>query len=94
MAVPTRVRTFGGPLQPSSDPVTVARRAAPRTRVLTLVCEQKPTLRRAHSHRAVTVHAAETTLAIEADGEARVVRRTRPLWLSRHSPGHSSFCAK
>ena len=42
-----------------------------------MVCGQKVALGRVHSHQTVTIHVAETTLAIELDdGETRVVRRT------------------
>jgi hypothetical protein len=40
------------------------------------VCRQKIALGRAHRHQTVTIHVSETTLAIEVDGETRVVRRT------------------
>ena len=71
------VRPAGPPLRPSSEPVTVQRRAS-NTGVIT-VCKQRVALGRAHAHQTVTVHVAETTLAIEADGETRIVRRTTTL---------------
>jgi hypothetical protein len=41
-----------------------------------VVAGQKIAIGPAHSHHTVTVHVAETTLAVEVDGETRVVRRT------------------
>jgi hypothetical protein len=41
-----------------------------------MVCLQKVALGRTHQHQTVTVHVSDTTLAIELDGETRVVRRT------------------
>ena len=42
-----------------------------------MVCGQKVALGRAHRWQTVTIHVADTTLAIELDdGETRVVRRT------------------
>jgi len=37
---------------------------------------QQVALGRTHAHQSVTVHVAESTLAIEVDGETRVIRRT------------------
>jgi hypothetical protein len=36
-------------------------------------------LGRSHRYETVTIHVAETTLAIEVGGETRIVRRTPPL---------------
>ena len=44
---------------------------------LIMVCGQKIALGRAHAGQTVTVHVADTTLAVEfEDAETRVVRRT------------------
>jgi len=71
------VRPVGPPPRPSVEPIRVQRRAS-NTGVIT-VCLQKVALGRAHRHQTVTIHVAETTLAIELDGETRVVRRTTTL---------------
>ena len=68
------VRPAGPPLRPSTEPVTVQRRAS--TEGVIVVAGQKVAIGRAHAHHTVTVHVAETTLAVEADGETRVFRRT------------------
>ena len=45
-----------------------------------MVCGQRVALGRTHQWRALTIHVAETTLAIELDdGETRTVRRTTTL---------------
>ena len=71
------VRPPGPALRPSSEPVTVQRRAS-NTGVIT-VCKQQVALGRAHAHQTVTVHVAEATLAIEVEDETRIVRRTTTL---------------
>jgi hypothetical protein len=43
------------------------------------LCGQKVSLGRSHRYETVTIHVAETTLAIEVGGETRVVRRTTTL---------------
>lgn len=53
-------------------------RRASNTGVIS-VCKQQVALGRAHAHHTVTVHVADTTLAIEVDGDTRVVRRTTTL---------------
>ena len=68
------VRPTGPPPRPSVEPITVQRRAS-NTGVI-MVCLQKVALGRTHRHQTVTVHVSDTTLAIELDGETRVVRRT------------------
>lgn len=68
------VRPAGPPLRPSSDPVTVQRRAS--TEGVIVVAGQKLAIGRAHAQHTVTVHVAETTVTVEADGETRVFRRT------------------
>lgn len=68
------VRPPGPPLRPSQEPVTVQRRAS--NTGIVMVCGQKVALGRTHAHQTVTIHVAETTLAIEVDDETRIVRRT------------------
>ena len=69
------VRPVGPPPRPSTEPITIQRRAS-NTGVV-MVCGQKVALGRAHRYRTVTIHVSKTTLAIELDdGETRVVRRT------------------
>jgi hypothetical protein len=67
-------RPAGPPPRPRSEPVTVQRRVS-ATGVIT-VCRQKIALGRVHAGRTVHVHVSEHTLAIELDGETRIVRRT------------------
>ena len=70
-----RCRPVGPVPRPSTEPVTVQRRAS-NTGVI-MVAGQKVALGRQFQHHTVTVHVSETTLAIELpDGETRVVRRT------------------
>jgi transposase InsO family protein len=69
------VRPVGPPPRPSIEPITVQRRAS--NAGVVMVCGQKIALGRVHRHQTLTIHVAETTLAIELDdGETRVVRRT------------------
>jgi hypothetical protein len=70
-----RSRPPGAPPRPCSEPVTVQRRAS-NTGVI-MVAGQKVALGREYSGRTVSVHVAESTLAIELpDNDTRVVRRT------------------
>lgn len=70
-----RSRPPGTPPRPSSEPVTVQRRAS--NSGVILVAGQKVALGREHAGTTVTVHVAETTLAIELpENDTRVVRRT------------------
>lgn len=70
-----RQRAVGPVPRPSTEPVTVQRRAS-NTGVI-MVAGQKVALGRVHQHQTVTVHVAEQTLAIELpDGDTRVIRRT------------------
>jgi hypothetical protein len=71
------VRPAGPPPRPSAEPVTVQRRAS--NTGIVMVCGQKVALGRAHKYDTVTIHVADTSLAIEVDGETRVVRRTTTL---------------
>lgn len=65
----------GSPPRPSIEPIRVQRRAS-ATGVI-VVAGQKVSLGRVHAGISVTVHVAETTLAIKLpDGEPRIVRRT------------------
>lgn len=44
------------------------------------MCRQKVALGRAHRHQTVTIHVADTTLAVELDDRGtRIVRRTTTL---------------
>jgi transposase InsO family protein len=72
-------RPAGPPPRPSTEPVTVQRRAS-ATGVI-LVARQKIALGRAQAGRTVTVHVAEHTLTIETEGGPRTVTRTttRPI---------------
>ena len=71
-------RPSGPPPRPRSEPVTVQRRAS--STGVVVVCRQKVALGRAHQHQTVTIHVAETTLAVELDDhETRIVRRTTTL---------------
>jgi transposase InsO family protein len=67
-------RAAGPPPRPSTEPVRVQPRASD-TGVI-VVCGQKVALGRIHAGRTVAVHVADTTLAIDLDGDARVVQRT------------------
>jgi hypothetical protein len=65
-----------GPVpRPSTEPITVQRRAS--NSGVIMVAGQKVALGRQLTHHTVTVHVSETTLAIELpDGDTRIVRRT------------------
>lgn len=68
-------RPAGPPPRPSTEPVTVQRRAS-NTGVI-MVAGQKIALGRIHTGRTVTVHVAEHTITIDLGGEdVRTVRRT------------------
>lgn len=70
-----RQKPPGTPPRPSTEPITVQRRAS-NTGVV-MVAGQKVALGRQHRHRTVTVHVSDTTLAIELDdGDTRIERRT------------------
>lgn len=70
-----QARPVGPVPRPSTEPVTVQRRAS-ATGVI-VVAGQKVALGRTHQGVTVTVHVSETTLAIELpDHDTRVVRRT------------------
>jgi hypothetical protein len=71
-------RRAGPPPRPSSEPVTVQRRAA-STGVI-LVCRQRVNLGAVHAGQVVTVAVSETTLTIDlGDGDTRTVARTTTL---------------
>jgi hypothetical protein len=70
-------RPAGPPPRPSSEPVTVERRASNTGAVV--LGRQKVALGRSHRYETVTIHVAETTSAIEVGGETRVVRRAPTL---------------
>jgi transposase InsO family protein len=68
-------RPAGPPPRPSTEPVTVQRRAS--NSGVIMVVGQKIALGRIHAGQVVTVHVAQTTLTIDlADGDSRTVRRT------------------
>jgi transposase InsO family protein len=70
-----RCRPVGNPPRPSTEPVTVQRRAS-NTGVI-MVAGQKVALGRQNAHHTVTVHVSDTTLAIELpDTDTMIVRRT------------------
>ena len=71
-------RRAGPPPRPSTEPVTVHRRAS--TNGVILVCRQRVNLGRIHAGQVVTVAVSETTLAIDlGDGDTRVLPRTTAL---------------
>jgi hypothetical protein len=68
-------RPAGPPPRPSTEPVTVQRRAC-NTGVI-MVAGQKIALGRIHARRIVTAHVAENTITIDLDGDdVRTIRRT------------------
>lgn len=70
-----RCRPVGPVPRPSTEPITVQRRAS-NTGVI-MVCGQKVALGRQHKHQTVTVHVSDTALAIDLpDTDTKVVRRT------------------
>ena len=70
-----RQKPVGTPPRPSTEPITVQRRASNTGTVM--VAGQKVALGRGMTHQTVTIHVAEATLAIELpDGETKIVRRT------------------
>ena len=70
-----RRKPLGQRPRPSTEPVTVQRRASNSGGIM--VAKQKVWLGRQWAGTTVTVHVCETTLAIELpDGDTRVVRRT------------------
>ena len=69
------VRPVGPPPRPSAESITVQRRVS--STGIVMVCGQKIALGRTHGQQTVTIHVADTTLAVELDdGETRVIRRT------------------
>ena len=70
-----RRKPIGERPRPSTEPVTVQRRAS--NGGVIMVVRQKVALGRRRAHQTVTIHVAETTLAIELpDGDTKIVRRT------------------
>jgi hypothetical protein len=70
-----RPRPVGPVPRPSTEPITVQRRAS-NTGVI-MVAGQKIAIGRQHQHQTVTVHVADTTVAIELpDGDTKVIPRT------------------
>lgn len=69
------LRRAGPPPRPRTEPITVQRRAS-NTGVV-MVAGQKIALGRLHAGQIVTIHVADTTLAIELGGDdVRTIRRT------------------
>lgn len=62
------------PPRPSVEPITVQRRAS-NTGVI-MVAGQKIALGRGYTGRVLTLHVAETTIAVELDGDVRTLSRT------------------
>jgi hypothetical protein len=70
-----RCRPVGSVPRPSTEPITVQRRAS-NTGVI-MVAGQKITLGREHKHRTLAVHVSDTTIAIDLPGvDELTVRRT------------------
>ncbi len=70
-----RARPVGPVPRPSTEPVTVQRRAS--NSGVIMVAGQKAALGRGMAHQTVTVHVSDTTLAIDLpDAETKIVRRT------------------
>jgi transposase InsO family protein len=80
-------RPAGPTPRPSTEPVTVHRRASAMG-VFT-VCGQRVSLGRPQAGRTITVHVAQDTLAVELDDETLTIARTtsRPPWQHKaHRP--------
>lgn len=72
---PSRARAARPPPRPSSEPVTVQRRAS-NTGVI-MIGGQNSALGRIHAGQIVTVHVAEHTVTIDLGGDGtRAIRRT------------------
>jgi len=70
-----RCRPVGSVPRPSTEPITVQRRAS--NSGVIMVAGQKIALGREHQHRTVTVHVSDTTIAIDLPGaDELTVRRT------------------
>ena len=70
-----RCRPVGSVPRPSTEPITVQRRAS-NTGVI-MVAGQKIALGREHKHRTLTVHVSDTTITIDLPGtDDLTVRRT------------------
>src|SRR5262245_45661118 len=69
-----RCRPVGSVPRPSTEPITVQRRAS--NSGVIMVAGQKIALGREHKHRTLTVHVSDPTIAIDTPGaDARTVRR-------------------
>nr|WP_234042427.1 hypothetical protein [Streptomyces marianii] len=68
------LRPAGLPPRPRVEPVRVQRRVSAVGTVM--VCRQRLSLGLPYAGRNITVHAAESTLTVELDGQVRVIRRT------------------
>jgi len=87
-------RPAGPPPRPSTEPVTVQRRASATGMIC--VCGQKVALGRQHAGQTVTVHVSQDVLAVELDGETRTIRRTtsRPVWQYKAHRPHRRTAAR
>ncbi|WP_434056945.1 hypothetical protein [Streptomyces shenzhenensis] len=68
------LRPAGPPPRPGVEPVRVQRRVSAVGTVM--VCRQTVSLGRPYAGQTVTVHVSDTTIAVELDGQVRVIRRT------------------
>ncbi|WP_455711440.1 IS481 family transposase [Streptomyces hirsutus] len=68
------LRPAGPPPRPRVEPVRVQRRVSAVGTVM--VCRQVVSLGRPYAGQTVTVHVSDTTITVELDGQARVIRRT------------------
>lgn len=71
------LRPAGPPPRPSVEPVRVQRRIS--TTGTIMVCRQVVSLGRTYAGQTVTAHVADSTIAVELDGQVRVVQRTTDL---------------
>ncbi|MFD5472646.1 hypothetical protein [Streptomyces sp. NPDC127105] len=68
------LRPAGPPPRPGIEPVRVQRRVSAVGTVM--VCRQTVSLGRPYADQTVTVHVSDSTITVELDGQARVIRRT------------------
>lgn len=68
------LRPAGPPPRPGIEPVRVQRRVS--TVGTIMVCRQTVSLGRPYAGQTVIVHVSDSTITVELDGQARVIRRT------------------
>ncbi|MFI6663311.1 IS481 family transposase [Streptomyces sp. NPDC050523] len=68
------LRPAGPPPRPGIEPVRVQRRVNAVGTIT--VCRQTVSLGRPYAGQTVTVHVSDTTITVDLDGQARVIRRT------------------